>query len=77
MSGLIVTAKHLVSLPGLTEKPGLCIPKSREWAKRHGFDFRDFLRNGIAADTLLATGDAFALKLVEWARECEGMTDGR
>jgi hypothetical protein len=39
--------------------------------KQKGFDWKDFVRNGIAAERLEATGDGFALALVDWARKCE------
>ena len=35
---------------------------------RHDLDFRAFLREGCDADTLLATGDAMAQRVVEHAR---------
>ena len=47
---------------------GLCVNGSRTWFERHGLDFRAFLRDGCTADTLLATGDAMALRVVEHAR---------
>ncbi len=47
---------------------GLCVNGTRVWFARHDLDFRAFLRDGCAADTLLATGDAMALRVVEHAR---------
>ena len=47
---------------------GLCVNGTRAWFARHDLDFRAFLRDGCAADTLLATGDAMALRVVEHAR---------
>lgn len=70
MSGLIVTSAHLRTIPYFRAAPGFCLPKARTWFKRHGLDFRDFLDNGIPAETLLATGDGMAQALVRWAREC-------
>ena len=46
---------------------GLCVNGSRAWFERHGLDFRAFLRDGLDAETLLATGDAMALRVVEHA----------
>lgn len=66
-----VTTRHLFTIPGYSRRPGFCRGQSRAWAQRHGLDWRDFVRNGIEAETLEATGDAFALALVKWARECE------
>ena len=47
---------------------GLCVNGSRTWFERHGLDFRAFLRKGLDAETLLATNDAMALRVVEHAR---------
>ncbi|EJT5136808.1 hypothetical protein N3B88_006487, partial [Pseudomonas aeruginosa] len=49
--------------------------QAREFFKRHGLDWMAFLRDGIEADVLVATGDALALKLVEHARQ--EIADGR
>ncbi|WP_442905667.1 hypothetical protein [Hydrogenophaga sp. PBC] len=46
---------------------GLCVHGTRAWFARHGLDFRAFLRDGITAEVLLATGDAMALRVVEHA----------
>jgi len=74
--GLIVTTRHMRSIPGFSKKPGFCVPRSRQWAERQGLDWRDFVRNGIEAEKLLATGDGFAIALVEWARKCEAREQG-
>ena len=68
---LIVTSAHLRSVPGFGKRPGFCVDRSRAWFQRHGLDFRDFLRNGIPAVTLEATGCAMAKALVDHAREVE------
>jgi hypothetical protein len=47
---------------------GLCVHGTRTWFARHGLDFRAFLREGVQANVLLATGDAMALRVVEVAR---------
>lgn len=69
MSRLIVTMQDVRTIPGLTRRGGLCAPNSRAWARRNGLDFRAFVREGVDAEVLLATGDGFAIKLVEWARQ--------
>lgn len=38
-------------------RAGVC-RDARHWFARHGLDWRDFVRNGIDADALLATGDS-------------------
>jgi len=40
----------------------------RVWLKHHGFDQAIFLREGIAAKDLEATGDGFALHVAAIAR---------
>jgi len=45
-----------------------CASGSRNWWKKHNLDWRDFVKNGIAAETLIATGDPLALEVVEIAR---------
>lgn len=47
---------------------GLCVNGTRTWFSRHDLDFRAFLRDGCDADTLLATGDAMAQRVVDYAR---------
>jgi hypothetical protein len=74
---LVVTTRDLFTIPGFSTRRGFCRGRSGEWAKRHGIDWKDFKRNGIDADVLLATGDGFALALVEWARKRREAGDGR
>ena len=47
---------------------GLCVNGTRVWFARHDLDFRAFLRDGCDAETLLATGDAMAQRVVDHAR---------
>lgn len=47
---------------------GMCSKGARDFAKRYNLDWIGFLKNGIPADELAATGDALALKIVETAR---------
>lgn len=37
-------------------RAGIC-PRARHWFARHGLDWRDFIRNGIALEALRNTGD--------------------
>ncbi|MDR0736098.1 MAG: hypothetical protein LBF51_04570 [Zoogloeaceae bacterium] len=46
-----------------------CARGCREWAQAHGLDWAEFVRNGVTAEQLLATGDALAKALVDW---CSG-----
>lgn len=46
-----------------------CAAGTRQFFRRHGLDFAAFLRHGIPAGALLATGDAMAERAVEAARQ--------
>lgn len=45
-----------------------CSGGARKFFDLHGLDWQDFLKNGIAASKLTATGDQMALTLVERTR---------
>jgi hypothetical protein len=49
-----------------------CARGAKAWAEGQGIDFKRFLREGIAADDLVATGDAMALRIVELKRREAG-----
>lgn len=74
---MIVTTRHVFTIPGFNKRPGFCRNQAKAWGRSHGFDWSDFVRNGIASERLEATGDAFALALVKWARECEAREAAR
>lgn len=44
---------------------GHCVKGARSWFEQHNLDFRDFIKNGIPADQLIAAGDALAVRVVE------------
>ena len=67
---MIVTTRHLFTIPGFSARPGFCRGGARAWFAAHGLDWGDFVRNGIAAEAIEATGDGLALTLVAWARQC-------
>lgn len=46
----------------------MCSRGARMFFERYGLDWSEFLKHGIPADQLEATGDAMALKVVEVAR---------
>lgn len=50
-------------------KSGHCASGAREFFEAQGLDFRAFLRDGVKASTLLETGDARALQVVNRTRE--------
>ena len=77
MDDLIITMAHFRSIPSRTGI-GYCARGGRQWFAARGMDWADFGRNGIPAETLLATGDGFALAIVEHARKLQAeATDGR
>lgn len=45
-----------------------CSRGARAFCARHGLDWARFLREGLPAEVLEATGDAMAIKLCEEAR---------
>jgi hypothetical protein len=47
---------------------GYCNRGARSWFARHQLDWADFIHQGIAAEQLLATGDAMAEAVVAVAR---------
>jgi hypothetical protein len=44
-----------------------CARGSRKFFERHGFDWADFLRNGIEPDKFYKTGDSMAIKAAQLA----------
>lgn len=68
---MIVTTRHLFTIPGFNRRPGFCRSGARQWARLHGLDWQQFVRHGVDAGVLEATGDGMALALVAWARQCE------
>lgn len=59
---MIVERSHLDDL-------GYCARGARRWFARMNLDWSAFVREGIDAEILLATGDAMAVRLVEHVRE--------
>lgn len=46
----------------------LCTRGMRVWLVHHGFDVSSFVRDGLPAETLEATGDEFAMRVSARAR---------
>lgn len=44
---------------------GHCVAGARDWFKSNDLDFREFIRNGLDADTLLALDDAIANQVIQ------------
>ncbi|HHA2858134.1 hypothetical protein B9Y88_03030 [Stenotrophomonas maltophilia] len=74
---MIVRIEHLRAVPGFGPKPGFCARGGRQWFARHQLDWAAFVRQGIDASLLEATGDPLALALVEHARKQEGGANGQ
>lgn len=53
-----------------------CAKGVRKFFSDRGLDFRVFLRDGIPAEQLEATGDSMAQKVVDHARQ-EALSNGR
>lgn len=68
---MIVTREHLRGVRGFSARPGFCNRGARAWFAKHGLDWAAFLRHGIDAEQLRATGDALALAVIAHA-EAEG-----
>lgn len=60
--------ERLIVTPTDCTRAGFCGTGIMLWAKSHGFDIRDFLRNGVDAERLIETGDPFGLKAVAEAQ---------
>lgn len=56
VDGLVLTVSDFI--------PPHCAWGLRHWWKQHGLDFADFLKNGIDAKILLATGDLQVLRII-------------
>lgn len=48
---------------------GYCARGARRWFARHGFDWSRFLRDGVDAGELRATGDAMAARAADAAEK--------
>lgn len=68
-SDVVVTTAHLRTVPGFSARSGFCARGARQWFAQHDLDYLDFVRNGIPASRLEATGCAMAKALAEWARQ--------
>jgi len=50
-------------------KAGYCVNGMRKWARHHNLDFKDFVKNGLPASKLLATGDQLGINIVNRAKD--------
>lgn len=63
MLGVDVPADLVITVTDI-RRCGYCPQGQRRWFEAHGLDFRAFLKSGIPAADLLATGDALAERVV-------------
>lgn len=73
----LVTVQDLYTVPAWNGEAGYCARGARAWCARHGLDWAAFVRDGLAASVLEATGDAMALALVAHARARAEMHRGQ
>lgn len=65
MSGWdVATSRNLIVTRSHLDEVGYCARGSRRWWARMGLDWSAFVRDGIDAAILQATGDAMAQRLV-------------
>ena len=55
----------MIIRPDDMAKVGYCAAGVRRWFIANGLDFRDFIKNGIDADVLIATGDALTQRVID------------
>ena len=54
---------------------GICMKGARDWFKARDMDWTSFLSEGLNSGHFVATGDPFALRMVECAKKAR--SDGR
>lgn len=64
---MIIQRHHLDEMP----EP-YCARGSRRWFARMNLDWAAFVRDGLDAEVLAATGDGMALRLIEHVRAGQG-----
>ncbi len=65
MADAKVTMRHVRQLFG-------CRGGAYEFSRRHGIDYRSFLRQGVDSSRLRETGDAMAIRVAELAEAEHG-----
>lgn len=71
-----ITLQHLRSLPVDSKRSGYCSKGTRLFFQRHELDWDTAKTDGIDEEQLLATGDAQAKAVVEWAHQLETQKNG-
>jgi len=70
MSQILVTTKHVFTVPMYRDRAGLCRAGVRAWVESHGWDYRKLVKTGLPVEELEAVDDAMAQAVAKWAREC-------
>jgi hypothetical protein len=65
MSEIKVSMRHV-------RQAAMCSRGARAFFRRHGLDWDTFLREGLDADVIRATGDAMAIRVAEIAEAEHG-----
>jgi hypothetical protein len=65
-----MTEERIITARDLQAK-GFCLMGVRRWAHDNGFDFKDFLRNGMPKSKVAAIDDAMAERLIELVEQDE------
>lgn len=61
--GIRIYPKHI-------RAAGMCmLPGAKTWFERYGLDWKDFIRNGVAIEDVIATGDELGMQVVRIARD--------
>ncbi|KAF3999072.1 hypothetical protein [Glaciimonas immobilis] len=72
---LMITVRDLYSVPDFKGGTGYCGSGARRWFAHYGFDWQEFVKNGLPASVLAATGDALALQVIAHAAKAVVLTD--
>ncbi len=72
MSELVVTLTDVYNCPTFNGHTGFCARGARAWCKAHGIDWSRMVKTGVPAAELEATGDAIALRVIEFAESRRG-----
>ncbi|UVN14058.1 hypothetical protein FBPa45_0056 [Pseudomonas phage vB_PaeS_FBPa45] len=64
MDDFLITTEHVKYMRAEPGEPDFCVPGMKHWASILGIDFKDFVRNGVMASKLEATGDAHVIAMV-------------
>ena len=64
IQGQAMTEDPIITVDDVIKAGHCVVPGLRDWCAAHGLDFRTFVKTGYPASTLLATGDALAVRVL-------------